>query len=232
MRKKKQGNSQIKKENGKRENERYRITQELVTNESKRTNKRPHIINEETDRLNNESRVKKKKKKKKRESLPACMRSLGVPDLARTSRSTRLMDMRPRVRPDIKPAKRTKRTMIRIWMKKLGVQHSYSTAIQTGRRWVEEIGKFKKRGWVREVGGGQEPLEKQWERKEGFVYIDRNEREREERENIRLIRERERWTCRCTLETERERRRWWWWMMIMVEEKRRRGEEEKGLFQN
>lgn len=33
--KKKQGNSQIKMEKRKRENERYRITQELVTNESR-----------------------------------------------------------------------------------------------------------------------------------------------------------------------------------------------------
>lgn len=60
---------------------------------------------------------------------PAYIRSFGVPDLARTSRSTRLMDISPRVSPDINPANKTRNTMIPICMKKLESQHLYSTAI-------------------------------------------------------------------------------------------------------
>lgn len=59
----------------------------------------------------------------------ACFWSVGVPDLARTSRSTRLMDMSPRVKPDINPANNTKPVTITIQIKKLGSQHLYSTAI-------------------------------------------------------------------------------------------------------
>lgn len=62
--------------------------------------------------------------------VPACLRSWGFPDLAKTSRSTRLMDMRPKVRPDISPANKTKNTITTMWMKKPLLQHSYSTAIK------------------------------------------------------------------------------------------------------
>lgn len=58
------------------------------------------------------------------------MRSLGVPDLARTSRSTRLMDMSPSVSPDINPANRTSRTIITMRTKNSVSQHRYSAAIQ------------------------------------------------------------------------------------------------------
>lgn len=45
---------------------------------------------------------------------PAFFLSLGWPDFTRTSRSTKLRDMSPRVRPDIRPAKHTRAThMIR-----------------------------------------------------------------------------------------------------------------------
>lgn len=63
-------------------------------------------------------------------TVPACFRSWGVPDLARTSRSTRLRDMRPKVSPDINPAKTTRRTIIIILMKNSVSQHLYSTAIE------------------------------------------------------------------------------------------------------
>lgn len=56
----------------------------------------------------------KKLNKKTNEELPACLRSLGVPDLARTSRSTRLIDMSPKVRPDMSPANRTRNTITTI----------------------------------------------------------------------------------------------------------------------
>ncbi|MFS7979428.1 hypothetical protein Hanom_Chr10g00927191 [Helianthus anomalus] len=48
----------------------------------------------------------------KTKHIPAYLRSLGVPDLARTSRSTRLKDISPRVRPDINPANKTSNTTI------------------------------------------------------------------------------------------------------------------------
>lgn len=62
--------------------------------------------------------------------IPACFRSLGVPDFARTSRSTRLSDMSPKVSPDITPAKQTRPAMIKMRMKNSVSQHVYSTAIQ------------------------------------------------------------------------------------------------------
>lgn len=64
------------------------------------------------------------------EKLPACLRSLGVPDLASTSRSTKLIDISPRVSPDIKPANNTRSTITKMCTKKFVSQHLYSTAIQ------------------------------------------------------------------------------------------------------
>lgn len=42
--------------------------------------------------------------------IQAWRRSLGVPDFARTSRSMTLIDMRPNVRPDMRPAHKTRNT--------------------------------------------------------------------------------------------------------------------------
>lgn len=65
----------------------------------------------------------------RKQLLPACLRSWGVPDLARTSRSTRLRDMRPKVRPDINPANSTSSTITNMCKKNSDPQHEYSTAI-------------------------------------------------------------------------------------------------------
>lgn len=54
------------------------------------------------------------KKEGIRRSLLACLLSVGVPDLARTSRSTRLIDMSPIVSPDINPANNTRPATIMI----------------------------------------------------------------------------------------------------------------------
>lgn len=57
--------------------------------------------------------------------LQACLRSLGVPELARTSRSTRLIDMRPNVKPDINPANKTSSVTTTTRVKNPVSQHSY-----------------------------------------------------------------------------------------------------------
>lgn len=57
--------------------------------------------------------------------VQACLRSLGVPELARTSRSTRLIDMRPNVKPDINPANKTSSVTTTTRMKNPVSQHSY-----------------------------------------------------------------------------------------------------------
>jgi hypothetical protein len=62
-----------------------------------------------------------------------------VPDLARTSRSTRLKDMRPKVSPDINPANTTSNTIITILMKNSVPQHVYSTAIENQQLHVQKL---------------------------------------------------------------------------------------------
>ena len=57
--------------------------------------------------------------------VQACLRSLGVPELARTSRSTRFIDMRPNVKPDINPANKTSSVTTTTRMKNPVSQHSY-----------------------------------------------------------------------------------------------------------
>lgn len=57
--------------------------------------------------------------------VQACLRSQGVPELARTSRSTTLIDMRPNVKPDINPANKTSSVTTTTRVKNPVSQHSY-----------------------------------------------------------------------------------------------------------
>lgn len=60
------------------------------------------------------------------ERVQAWARSLGRPDLLRTSRSTRSRDMRPRVRPAVKPANTTNPTQANMFNMNFGPQHGMS----------------------------------------------------------------------------------------------------------
>lgn len=95
----------------------------IKTKESGRMGQYRHQIN-----VTNYTK-KQKQIKQMINDIPAYLRSFGVPDFARTSRSTRLIDISPNVSPDIIPANKTKSTIITICKKNCASQHSYSTAI-------------------------------------------------------------------------------------------------------
>jgi len=74
-------------------------------------------------------------KEYRKKKVPACAFSAGEPLRSRISRSTRPRDMRPRVRPDIMPAKRTSKHEIPAYMNHHTDPKGMPSLPSTGTEW-------------------------------------------------------------------------------------------------